>query len=63
MLNCISSKVPECNGTLRGQIIPLYLLLALFPGSPRVCFSELQATESWTGPGNEANLLPRFGTV
>ena len=36
-------------------------ILALFPGSPRVqtknCFSVLQATESWAGPGNEASQI------
>ena len=38
--------------------LKLCINLASFPGSPRArtCFSVLQATESWAGPGNEASI-------
>ena len=33
----------------------LNMCIASFPGSPHVR-TKLQATESWAGPGNEANM-------
>ena len=44
------------------DLIHCDLWVASFPGSPRAqmknYFSVLQTTESWAGPGNEANLWP-----
>ena len=40
-------------------------VLASFPGPAHLsvaCFSVLQATESWAGPGNEALEVPHIKT-
>ena len=40
----------------------LYCKLVSFPGPAHLsvaCFSVLQVTESWSGPGNEANCKPQ----